>query len=212
MPAQCRASAPPQAGGRGGAGRDTTGPHRAPGSQGPAELEQLGREGGACLAYSSSEGASPWPPGWPIKPAHCPINRQRPCAAGQLQRPPRAGPPPTPRSSCPGPPILPCSESHPGLLELLARSQRDVAGSPAWGRGALWPHGHRMGHTGRPLWPQSPCVGRPLWPHGHPDGCPHRPQRSSHMGNFFRSRSRGYLFPIPHPRSCFSRDACHGAP
>lgn len=71
--------------GRGGVGRDTTGPHRAPGSQGPAELEQLGQEGGTSLVYSSSEG--PWPPGWPIKPTCCPINRQQPCAVAQLRCP-----------------------------------------------------------------------------------------------------------------------------
>lgn len=95
VPAQC---GPPQARGRGGGGQ---GPHWAPQSPrlwGPAELEHLGQEGGLQPPppHCSSEGRLSMASGWPIKPARCPINRQQPCAAAQLQCPPHASPPPTP--------------------------------------------------------------------------------------------------------------------
>lgn len=70
--------------------------------------------------------ASPCLRAGPLNLLRCPINRQQPCAAAQLQCPPRASPWPTRWSSCPGDVCLP----HPGLPMLLAQNHPAPAGAP----------------------------------------------------------------------------------
>lgn len=85
--------------------------------------------------------ASPWPPGWPIKPAPPPNKQTATMCFGSPSGPPYTSPPPTTRSSCPGDVCLPhpglsllsCSEACPACLELLVRGQQGPEGTAASG-------------------------------------------------------------------------------
>lgn len=150
VPAQGRATAPPQAGGQGGVGRD---PNRAPGSGSPAELGQVGRRDGPPL-HSLQAG--------PLNLLRCPINRQQPCA--QLQRLPPASPLPTGWSRCPGDDRLP----HPWAA--LLRTCPDAARAPGEKPMEL----QRSPCLGYPHPQRSPCLGCPHWPQNSLwVGCPH---------------------------------------
>ena len=111
-------------------GRD---PNRAPGTGGPAELGQAGRRDGRPRA------ASPWPAGWPIKPALLPNKQTATMCCGS------ASAPPTRQPSAHPPELLPRRRP---TEELLARSQQNCKGIPTWGVHTLRGHPAWGVHTG----------------------------------------------------------------